>query len=184
MLMNEKLLIAGCKRGDPEAYKKLYDLYAPAMMSVCMRYVNNKETAQDLLQEGFITIFTKIGTYSHSGSFAGWIRRIFVTTALQHLRSNDTLRYSMDIEEYTGLADEVDVSALERISTNELMACVAKLPEGYRTVFNMFAIEGYSHSEIAEMLNIQESTSRSQFVRARKMLQKGVESLMSIKDAR
>lgn len=177
--MDEQLLIAGCKRGEPLARKQVYELYASAMMSVCMRYVNNKETAKDLLQDGFITVFTKIDTYSGTGSFAGWIRRIFVTTALQHLRRNDTLRMSVNIDDYDGVVENVDTSALEQLSADDLMACIADLPNGFRTVFNLFAIEGYTHNEIAEMLNIKESTSRSQFIRARKALQKNVQSLIS-----
>ncbi|NDW10851.1 RNA polymerase sigma factor [Dysgonomonas sp. 520] len=182
--MNEKLLIARCKRGESQAYRELYELYAPAMMSVCMRYVNNKETAQDLLQEGFIKIFTKIDTYSETGAFSGWIRRIFVTTALQYLRSNDALKQSVDIEECEGYINDMDFSALDQISADELMASIAELPEGYRTVFNLFALEGYSHSEIAEMLGVKESTSRSQFVRAKKILQKRLESLVIVKETK
>ncbi|MDU1890417.1 MAG: RNA polymerase sigma factor [Dysgonomonas sp.] len=176
--MDEQLLIDGCKRGDPLARKQIYELYAPTMMSVCMRYVNNKETAKDLLQDGFITVFTKIDTYSGTGAFAGWLRRIFVTTALQHLRRNDTLKQSINIDEYEGVVENVDTSALEQLSADDLMACIAQLPSGFRTVFNLFAIEGYSHQEIAKMLNIKESTSRSQFIRARKALQKNVQSLI------
>ena len=90
--MDEQLLIAGCKRGESWARKEVYELYAPAMMSVCMRYVNNRETARDLLQDGFIKIFTKIGSYTGSGAFPGWVRRVFVTTALEYLRKNDAIR--------------------------------------------------------------------------------------------
>lgn len=180
--MDEQLLIAGCKRGESKARKELYELYAPAMMGVCMRYVNNRETARDLLQDGFVKIYTKIDTYSGVGSFGGWIRRIFVTTALEHLRRNDTLRLSTSIDEYNDISNN-DVSALEQLSVDDLMACIASLPNGFRTVFNLFAIEGYSHAEIANMLNIKESTSRSQFIRARKLLQKNVESLIMHENA-
>jgi len=181
--MDELSLIAGCKRGESWARKELYELHAPAMMSVCMRYVSNRETAKDLLQDGFIKVFTKIHTYSGTGSFQGWMRRVFVTTALEHLRRNDALRTSSNIDEYDDAMENVGVSALEQLSANELLACINGLPNGYRTVFNLFAIEGYSHSEIAGMLNISESTSRSQFIRARKVLQKSVESLIMHENA-
>jgi RNA polymerase sigma-70 factor (ECF subfamily) len=182
--MDEQLLIAGCKRGESEARRKLYELYASAMMSVCIRYVSNRETARDLLQDGFIKVYTRIDSYSGTGSFGGWMRRIFVTTSLEYLRRNDTFRISTSIDDYEDMAEDDGVSALDEISADELLACIAKLPNGFRTVFNLFAIEGYSHAEIAEMLNIKESTSRSQFIRARKVLQKSVESLIMHENAR
>lgn len=178
MPMNEERLIAGCKSGESWARKQVYEQYAPTMMGVCIRYINNRETARDLLQDGFIKVFTKIDTYSATGSFGGWIRRIFVTTALEHLRQNEALRNSIDVDEYNEVIENFDPSVIDLLSAKDLMGCIARLPNGFRTVFNLFAIEGYSHAEIAEMLNIKESTSRSQFVRARKILQKNVESLM------
>jgi RNA polymerase sigma-70 factor (ECF subfamily) len=112
------------------------------------------------------------------------MRRVFVTTALEHLRRNDALRLSSDIDEYDDAIENIEASAVDQLSANELLACIARLPNGYRTVFNLYAIEGYSHSEIANMLNINESTSRSQFIRARKVLQKSVESLITHVNAR
>lgn len=182
--MDEQLLIAGCKRGESWARKKVYELHAPVMMSVCMRYVNDYETARDLLQDGFIKVYTKIDTYSGTGAFGGWMRRIFVTTALEYLRRNDALKLSVNIDEYDDAVENGDVSAIEQLTVDDLLNCIAALPNGFRTVFNLFAIEGYSHSEIANMLNIKESTSRSQFVRARKILQKSVESLIVHENAR
>ncbi len=182
--MEEELLIAGCKRGESWARKKIYELHAPVMMGVCMRYVNNRETAKDLLQDGFIKVFTKIHTYSGIGSLGGWIRRIFVTTALEHIRQNNALKLSVSIDDYDDTTENIDISVLDELSAKELMACIAKLPDGFRTVFNLFAIEGYSHIEIAEMLHIKESTSRSQFIRARKVLQKSVESLIMHENAK
>lgn len=182
--MNEQSLIAGCKRGEQWARKKLYELYAPVMMNVCLRYVNNRDTAQDLLQDGFIKIFTKIDTFTETGALGAWIRRIFVTTSLEYLRQKDALRMSQSIDDLGNNIEQIDISALDRLSAEELMACIARLPSGFRTVFNLFAIEGYSHSEIAAMLNIGESTSRSQFIRARKALQKQVQSLIMQENAR
>lgn len=171
---DEQDLIAGCKRGDSQARRRLYEQYAPAMLSVCTRYAGDRETARDLLQEGFIKVFTKIGGYSGSGSFSGWMRRVFVTTALEYLRQNDALKLSVSIDECGDRMDEESHSALESLSADELLKCIAALPDGYRTIFNLYAIEGYSHAEIARMMHIKESSSRSQFGRARQMLQKKI----------
>ncbi len=182
--MKEQLLIAACKRGESWACKEIYETYAPLMMSVCLRYVNNRETARDLLQEGFIKVYTKIHSYSGAGAFGGWVRRVFVTTALEYLRTTNALKVSVDMEE-SGIEPAYwDESALERITTDELMECVGRLPNGYRTIFNMYAIEGYSHKEIAGILKISEITSRTQFIRARNTLQKSVLSLMEKDDIR
>ena len=150
--MDEQLLIDGCMRGESWARKELYEQYAPAMMSVCMRYVGDRETARDLLQDGFVKIFTKIRSYSGSGAFGGWIRRIFVTTALEYLRSSENTRLSVGLDGYDDSLEDINYSVLDRLSADDLLACVAQLPSGYRTVFNLYAIEGYTHSEIAEML--------------------------------
>lgn len=174
---DEHKLIKGCKEGKPWAQKAIYELYAPAMLSVCVRYVTDRETARDILQEGFIKLFTKIDTYTGIGAFGGWVRRIFVTTALEYLRQNDVLKQSANIEDYDRYMENEDHSVLDHISANDLLACIAQLADGYRTVFNLYAIEGYSHAEIAEMLGISEVTSRSQFMRARKILQKSIISM-------
>ena len=155
----------------------MYERYASSMMSVCQRYSNNRETAKDLLHDGFIKLFTKIHTYSGAGSFAGWMRRIFVTTALEHLRRKDVLRNSDDVERIDVQDAETDISVFEHLTMDDLMVCIARLPEGYRTVFNMYAIEGYKHAEIAAELGINEGTSRSQYAMARKLLQKMVMEL-------
>ena len=172
--MEERQLIEGCVRGDSLAQKTMYELYAPAMMSVCQRYVSNRETARDLLHDGFIKLFTKIHTYSGAGSFAGWIRRVFVTTALEHLRRNDVLRYGVDMENIGDQCEETDVSFFEHLSVNDLMTCIARLPYKFRTVFNLHAIEGFKHAEIAAELGINENTSRSIYAKARRLLQKMV----------
>ena len=182
--MDEQLLIEECKQGNSWACKKLYELYAPTMMSVCVRYINDRDVARDVLQDGFIKVFTKINTYSNKGAFAGWMRRVFVTTALEYLRTNRNLKQNVDILEVEQITDDMDFSALDKLSADELLACIATLPDGYRAVFNLFAIEGYSHCDIADMLNIKEVTSRSQFLRAKKALQKSVLTLISGKGAR
>ncbi|MCH5329211.1 MAG: sigma-70 family RNA polymerase sigma factor [Coprobacter sp.] len=174
--MDEIQLIKGCKENNPHAQKRLYDAYARKMMAVCLRYANDRESAQDLLQDGFIKVFTAIGSYSGSGSFEGWMRRIFVNTALESLRKNDILRETVGMD-HPDTLKEADYSAIEKISADELMELVRELPPGFRAVFNMFAIEGYSHREIGEALGINESTSRSQYTRAKKLLQKKLNNL-------
>jgi len=172
--MEERQLIEACARGESWAQKAMYELHAPAMMSVCQRYVCNRETARDLLHDGFIKLFAKIHGYSGTGLFVGWMRRIFVTTALEHLRRNDALRHSVDVEVVDYLYEDDDVSLFEHLSTDDLLACIARLPDKYRTVFNMHAIEGYTFVEIAGELGINENTLRAQYAKARQMLQKMV----------
>ena len=172
--MEERRLIEGCVRGESWAQKAMYELYAPAMMSVCQRYVCNRETARDLLHDGFIKLFSKIHAYSGAGLFAGWMRRIFVTVALEHLRRNDVLRHSVNVESIDDQYEESDVSLFEHLTTDDLMACIARLPDKCRTVFNMHAIEGYTHVEIAAELGMNESTSRTHYAKARRLLQKMV----------
>lgn len=177
--MDEQELIDGVKNRNRSSQRILYDTFAPSMLSVCFRYVNDMEVAKDILQEGFIKIFNAIDTYQSKGSFEGWIRRIFINICLEYLRKNDVLRNSALIEDPT-LDLQPDYSALDQISANELMEVISELPPGFRTVFNMFAIEGYSHKEIAETLGITESTSRSQFTRAKQQLQKRLKDLYQI----
>ena len=176
--MDEQLLIAACKRGESGACKSLYELYAPAMMGGCMRYVNDRETARDLLQDGFVKIFTKIDTYSGKGAFAGWVRRVFVTTALEYLRNNNILDEAVSLDEFDRDIEDANADTLKKLSAEDLQQCIAELPSGYRTVFNLYAIEGYTHAEIAEILNVTTSTSHSQFMRARNLLQKKIRILM------
>lgn len=182
--MDEQLLIDGCKRGEAKARKELYELYAPAMMSVCARYSGNRETARDLLQDGFIKVFTRIDSYAATGPFGAWIRKVFVTTALEHIRKQDVLRSGVCLDACEEQVKDLDASVLDYLSADDLLNCIAQLPDGYRTVFNLYAIEGYSHREIAGMLHIQEASSRSQFIRARRALQEIVQSLIKYEHAR
>ena len=169
--MEEELLIKKCVRGDPSAQRKIYEKYAPQMLAVCARYVKNKDVAIDLMHDGFIRLFTKIDTYTGTGVFAGWVRRIFVNTALEYLRHNDALKFSVDIDSAAYLSSE-DWSIIDKMSADELMSYITELPDKFRAVFNMYAVEGYSHAEIAKELNIQEVTSRTQYARAKQALQK------------
>ena len=174
--MDELQLIEGCRKGDRRAQKALYETFSRKMMSVCLRYVSDWETARDLLQEGFVKVFTHIDSYTGNGSFEGWIRKIFVNSALEYLRHADVLRESTDLDQTAEVA-QTDSSPLSDISAAELMQLVQSLPAGFRTIFNLFAIEGYSHKEISERLQITESTSRSQYARAKQLLQRKVNAL-------
>lgn len=170
--MEETQLIEGCIRGEPLAQKLMYELHAPAMFSVCLRYVHNREVAQDLLHDGFVKLFTKIHTYSGSGSFNGWMRRVFVTTALEYLRQDKRLQHGIAEEKYEKIEEEPDIALFEHLSAADLISLIALLPDRYRTVFNMHAIERYTHVEIAKELEISEGTVRSWYARARQILQK------------
>ena len=163
-------LIPACREGDRKAQKRLFDALAPKMMAVCLRYMGGREDAEDVLQEGFVTVFTKIDSYTGMGSFEGWARKIFVNTALMHLRKNDVLGISDDISEARTLHTE-EATPLENMGYKELMKLIAALPPDARTVFNMYVIEGYSHKDIAEQLGCTEATSRSKLQRARLQLQ-------------
>jgi RNA polymerase sigma-70 factor (ECF subfamily) len=179
-MSNQQELIAGCMNEDARARKKLYELYAPAMLGICVRYVNEKETARDILQEGFIKVFTKINSYSGSGSFEAWMRKIFVTTALEYLRSTKSIRLNVSLDDYgesCEITEDVAVSVVSKLSADEILRCIDELPVGFKTIFNLYAIEGYSHAEIAKMLNIKESSSRSQLARARQLLQTKIRKL-------
>lgn len=140
------------------------------MFSLCLRYVGDRETSEDLLQEGFVTLFSRLDSYSGAGSFEGWARKIFVNTALMHLRRTDALRLSDDIDAARGLRAEA-ATPIEEMGYKELMRLIARLPAAYRTVFNLHVVEGFSHREIADMLDMTEATSRSKLQRARLRLQ-------------
>lgn len=163
-------LIESCMKGDRASQKVLYDRLVPRMFPLCIRYIGDRIQAEDVLQDGFITLFTKLESYKGDGSFEGWARRIFVTTALMSLRKKDALKMSEEIDQVRGMKTDIP-SQGENIGYKELMTLVMSLPPGFRTVFNMYAIEGYTHKEIADALGITETTSRTQLSRARIWLQ-------------
>ena len=163
-------LIPECRRGNRSAQRRMYNALAPKMMAVCLRYTGDRPTAEDVLQEGFITLFSKLDSFSGGGSFEGWARRIFVNTALMHLRRTDALKLSDDISEARSLSTE-EATPVQQMGYRELMRLIAALPADARTVFNMYVIEGYSHKEIADALGFTEATSRSKLQRARLRLQ-------------
>ena len=172
---DEKQLVESCRRGERKAQKHLFDILAPKMMAVCLRYAGDATVAEDLLQEGFITLFSKLDSYSGAGSFEGWARKIFVNTALMYLRRTDALKLSDDISEARSLSSP-EATPVQEIGYKELMRLISSLPPDARTVFNMYVIEGYSHKEIADELGISEATSRSKLQRARLRLQEMIKN--------
>ena len=174
----EEIIVAGCKNNESWARKKLYELYAPAMLGICVRYMNDSDKAKDILHEGFIRVFSKINSYNATGSLGGWMRRVFSTTAIEFLRSNHSWQ-RMDINDYEEKIEDVEISAVENLSAEEILKCISELPKSSQLIFNMHAIEGYSLAEIARMLNINEGTSRSQFARARQLLQNKIKIMYS-----
>ena len=155
--------------------RALYEQFAGKMYGVCLRYARNSSDAADILQDGFLKVYTKLGQFGHQGSFEGWIRRIMVNTAL---RAYQKQRFEMETSGYERLPESpVDPDAVAALSEAELLAVIRRLPDGYRTIFNLVAIEGYSHAEAAEMMGIQESTSRSQLTKARRWLCEQIERM-------
>lgn len=174
----EQRLIAGCKRGESWARKEVYEKYSSAMMALCVRYVADYEQAKDVVQDGFVKLFTKIDQFEGRGAFGGWIRKIFVNTALEYLSQNALFNTNVPMENVSDSWEKFDNQLIEQISADDLLECIEELPERCRLVFNLFAIEGFSHAEISERLGIRENSSRAMFSRARKLLQDNVLNLM------
>ncbi|MDB5229732.1 MAG: sigma-70 family polymerase sigma factor [Chitinophagaceae bacterium] len=168
--MTEEALITGCLQNDPSAQRELYNRYSPKMLSVCYRFSQSREDAEDMLQEGFIKVFTQMHSFQNKGAFEGWIRRIVVHTCINQLKKHKKFNENVDLEYATNVYVREDaVPAL--MQAKQVIECIRLLPVGYRTVLNLYAIEGYSHKEIGDMLDIEESTSRSQYTRAKAMLE-------------
>jgi RNA polymerase sigma factor (sigma-70 family) len=170
LIITEAEIVEGCKAGKRELQKALYTRFSGKMYAVCLRYSKSREEAEDILQDGFIKVFHSIQQFMGAGSFEGWIRRIIVNTALEALRKKKLDFSSFDIEQAENHnAQSFDMTS--QVSANDLLTIIQELPTGYRTIFNLYAIEGYQHKEIAVMLGISEGTSKSQLARARNMLQ-------------
>ncbi|MEM9888907.1 MAG: RNA polymerase sigma factor [Bacteroidota bacterium] len=167
--MTEQQIIKACERGDPKAQKWIYHRFAPKMFGVCRRYVKSVEDAEDVLMEGFYKVLTKIHQYGGKGSFEGWMRRIMVNESLMFLRKNHPLKESIDLENIDIV--ERETSVLEELKVQDILKLLDQLPIGYRTVFNLYVIEGYKHREIAEQLGISINTSKSQLILAKKRMQ-------------
>jgi RNA polymerase sigma-70 factor (ECF subfamily) len=168
--MTDEALISGCLHNDPASQRELYNRYSPKMLSVCYRFAQNREDAEDMLQEGFIKIFTQIHTFKNKGVFEGWIRRIIVHTCINFLKKYKKFSDNTDLNNAASL--QIKEETLPSLmQAKQVVECIRLLPVGYRTVLNLYAIEGYSHKEIADILDIEESTSRSQYTRSKNMLE-------------
>jgi len=166
--LSEKSLIENCINGNRKSQKELYDMFSAKMYAICLRYAKNQMDAEDILQDAFVKLFNNLHKFRGEGSFEGWVRRIFVNTAIEHLRRNN-MKFS-DSEGFENSIADKQKSALDSLYEKDLINTSMKLSEGYRTVFNLYAVEGYSHKEIALKLGITESTSKSQFSRAKAIL--------------
>jgi RNA polymerase sigma-70 factor (ECF subfamily) len=175
----ESDLIKGCIEGSPEMQKLLYDLYSSKMYGVCLRYAENAEDANDVMQEGFIKVYRSLPKFRSEGSFEGWIRRIFVNTSIEHYRKK-TKKYNItEVQENT--IEDKELSALDSLATKDILNIINELSPGYKQVFNLHVVEGYSHKEIADILGITEGTSKSQLARAKGVLKKIIETRTSNK---
>jgi RNA polymerase sigma-70 factor (ECF subfamily) len=163
----EKSLIKKAIDNNREAQQQLFEQYSPKMLGVCRQYVKDMHHAEDLLLQGFFKVFTNLHKFKHEGSFEGWIRRIMVNTCISYLRKKNLI----DLSDEDYIFNDAATESLENTSVEDIQKLIDQLPEGYKMVFNLYAIEGYKHSEIAEKLNVSESTSKSQLFKARKLLQ-------------
>jgi RNA polymerase sigma factor (sigma-70 family) len=170
-MLTDKEIIEGCKNNDRKAQEQLYMKYAPMLLGVLIRYSRNMEEAEDILHEAFIKVFKRIHQYRKEGSFPGWLRRIMVNQALRHYKETSDHFRNLELKENIGNDISVKPDNSPYISRDELLKAIQNLPDGARTIFNLYAIEGYKHKEIAEMLDISDSTSKSQYARAKKYLQ-------------
>lgn len=177
--VTEEHLIKQSVKGDRVCQKMLYDRFASKMFGVCLRYAPDYQIAEDILQEGFVKAFRNLDRFRFEGSFEGWLRKIMVNTAIEMHRRKNILYSIVDVENTE--VEWLDENALSKLAAEDIMNMIASLSPGYKTVFNLYAIEGFSHKEIAEQLNISEGTSKSQLARARYILMEMVEQRTGLK---
>lgn len=178
--LTERDLIERSLKGDRVSQRDLFDMYSAKMLAVCQRYARHSAEAEDMFQEGFIKVFKNLSKYKGEGSFEGWIRRIMVNTSLKNISKKSFKNETIGLEDHQQNENKIAPEVFSKLSMDDLLALINDLPTGYKLVFNMYAIEGYSHKEISELLNIEVSTSRSQLVKARRMLQRKIEDLQRI----
>ena len=171
--MDDTTLVIECVKGNPRAQRMLFDRFSSKMLGVCLRYAKDSEQAEDILQDGFVKVFTKLKDFKNEGSLEGWIRRVMVNTALDQIRKNTKTLGDVSVEDVQYKIENNDHIA-EQLMAKDLLKLVNSMPDGYKVVFNMFAIEGYTHREIADTLGISESTSKSQYSRARAYLRERI----------
>ncbi len=183
MTSSDLEILEGCLKGNPKSQEALYYRYGSKMLAICMRYTRTTHEAEDLFHEAFVRVFEKINQYKGQGSFEGWMRRIFVTTAINYFQKNKKDLGLKEMDHTVEAISYKEESAIDRLSAEELTRLISQLPAGYRMVFNLFVIEGYNHPEIAEMLQISEGTSKSQLAKARAMLRCKISGKTLIEDA-
>ena len=166
-------MLKECLKNNPKALKCLYEMYSSKMLGVLIRYAKNKMEAEDMLQEGFIRVYQNLEKFRYEGSLEGWVRRIMINTAINYYKSNLKHNQSVDIDNVSHTSP-MSVDAVDNMSYKQLIRLIQTLPEGYRLVFNLYVVEGFSHKEIAAQLGVSENTSKSQLSRARKVLQKKI----------
>ncbi len=174
--MSDEDLVKACVRNNTEAQKVLYERYYSRMLALCLRYSDNKDDAKDSLHDGFIAIFSKISSYSGSGSFEGWMRRVFVNLMLMKIRRKDVVKESVNVDDFTW-AIPVQENVFDKIRSKDVIKLISEMPQGYRIVFNMVVIEGYSYQEVAKELNISEVSVRSQLSRGRMWLRNKISKM-------
>lgn len=182
-MMRDQQLIELCAKHDRKAQQELYDKYSRLLLGVCLRYSADKAEAEDVLQDSFLKIFFSIQDFTGSGSFIGWLRKVAVNTAITHYHKNLKYRYHVEIEEYVSVETGTMSFEEDFFTSDELFKVLNELPGGYRMVFNLYAVEGYKHKEIAEMLGIDTNTSKSQYSRAKAAIRDKLEKLGRLKSS-
>lgn len=173
-MIDEEIILKGCREGKRVAQKQLYEKYVSSMLAICLRYSKSRDEAEDLIQEGFLKIFQNINTYRKHGSLEGWIKRIMINHALNQYKKNRKIPFAEDVDainENEILLRDEEVENIEPVPAETLLAMIQSLPEGYRMVFNLYVFEKYSHRDIAEAMNFSENTSKTQLMKARRQLQ-------------
>jgi RNA polymerase sigma-70 factor, ECF subfamily len=183
-MKSDEHIILGCQQGKRKAYSQLFEAYAPVMLGVCMRYCKNRIDAEDVMQDGFIKVFSQIHKFRFEGSFEGWVKRIMINSAIDNYQTNlkrafhEELAESFQEQDQNPVFGDDDLPDELKIPHEKLMGMIQELPDGYRMVFNLYAIENYNHKEIASLLGISENTSKTQLLKARKVLKKKIEALV------
>jgi len=178
--MSESEIISGCIKGDRKFQKILYDRYTAVMYAICIRYTHQRDNALDVLQDGFVKVFSKMKDFKGQGSFEGWMKKIFIHTAIDYYHKIKTIAEYFPEENIPGNNFTETTDAISKMAEKELLKLISDLPDGYRMVFNLYVIEGYDHEEIGKLLGIRSGTSRSQLVKARKHLQERIKALKII----
>ena len=173
-MFSEEEIIIECIKGNRKAEKHLYTKYSALFYAICLRYTQSREEAEDVLITGFTSIFESLPMYKKQGSFEGWMKRIMINTAINHYRANKKHLLDLDLEEIDTL-NEISQKTYQDINIKDILNQIQRMPQGYKQIFNLYALEGYKHAEIAEMLNISESTSKTQYAKAKKWLQSHLE---------